>query len=161
VRAAPLVWRAGPHEVEQVARLLGAFRDHLGGEAPGDEEILRSVQALIDDAGTEYLLGAFEDSATASGVAQLRFRHSVWTSREDCWLEDLYVEDGARGRGLGRALVLACCERGRERGSLRIELDTNESNAPAVPLYESLGFSSTSKAHGESLGRDLFMGRRL
>jgi GNAT superfamily N-acetyltransferase len=111
--------------------------------------------------GTEFLLAASATATAAAGVCQLRFRHSVWTSREDCWLEDLFVEERARGNGLGRALVLAAFTRAGERGAARIELDTNEVNRGAIGLYESLGFSAQSKAHGPLQGRDLFMGRRL
>ena len=125
----------------------------------GEQQMRHSVEQLIVDPNTEFLLAALGDPAT--GVCQLRFRHSVWTSSEDCWLEDLFVEEGARGKGLGRALVNAACERASERGAQRIELDTNESNAGAIALYESLGFSSASKVHGAVHGRDLFMGRRL
>ena len=34
-----------------------------------------------------------------AGVCQLRYRLSVWTASHDCWLEDLYVTDEARGTG--------------------------------------------------------------
>jgi len=95
------------------------------------------------------------------GVCQLRYRHSFWTSTPDCWLEDLYVEDAARGHGVGRALVVAAVERARARGARRIELDTNEDNAPAIALYESLGFSARSKSHEHLRGRDVFMGRAV
>ena len=57
--------------------------------------------------------------------------------------------------------MLAAFERASARGARRIELDTNEHNHAAIALYESLGFSSTSKAHGSLTGRDLFMGRQL
>lgn len=156
--AAPRVWRAQPHEVDDVARLLIAFRDWLEASSPAADAVSDSVSLLIVDPATEFLLAA---APATAGVCQLRFRHSVWTSSDDCWLEDLFVEDGARGRGVGRALVEAAFERARERGAGRIELDTNESNTTAVALYESLGFSATSKAHGPRAGRDLFMGRRL
>lgn len=155
----PRVWRATGDDAADVTRLLIAFRDWFESAGPSEQQMRHSVEQLIVDPNTEFLLAALGDPAT--GVCQLRFRHSVWTSSEDCWLEDLFVEEGARGKGLGRALVNAACERASERGAQRIELDTNESNAGAIALYESLGFSSASKVHGAVHGRDLFMGRRL
>jgi ribosomal protein S18 acetylase RimI-like enzyme len=153
------VWVAGAGDVAAVARLIAGFRDWLASDTPTDASIARSVPLLIADPNTEFLLGSGGGEAT--GVCQLRYRHSVWTERPDCWLEDLYVEDGARGRGVGRALVEAAFERARARGAKRIELDTNEDNAGALALYETLGFSVRSKVHGHLQGRDVFLGRVL
>jgi ribosomal protein S18 acetylase RimI-like enzyme len=155
------VWVAAPHEAADVAELLIAFRDWFASGEPSTESMGASVASLIGDPATEYLLGRTEEGKGPCGVCQLRFRHSVWTATLDCWLEDLYVADAGRGRGVGRALVELACERARLRGAARIELDTNETNTTAIALYESLGFSATSKAHGSATGRDIFMGRRL
>jgi GNAT superfamily N-acetyltransferase len=137
--------------------LLGEFRDHLGKDSPADDSIRASVAMMIGGEDTEYWLAASGDGAPAAGVCQLRFRHSVWTGADDCWLEDLFVRGSERGTGLGRALVVAAIDCARERGCARIELDTEEVNRAAVSLYESLGFSAASK--GESRG--LFMGARI
>lgn len=150
-------WRAAEGEVDTVAGLLGEFRDHLGYESPTDDSIRASVGRLLALKDTEYLLAASGAGAPAAGVCQLRFRHSVWTGAEDCWLEDLFVRGSERGTGLGRALVTAAMGRARERGCARIELDTEEGNSVAVALYESLGFSASSK--GDSRG--LFLGASL
>jgi len=160
VSATPRVWQASAADAEQVARLLVAFRDWNEGSSPSELQMLASVERLLADPSTEFLLAAPGDG-DAAGVCQLRFRHSVWTSSDDCWLEDLFVDEQARGSGLGRALVLAAFERAGERGAARIELDTNESNTAAITLYESLGFSAQSKTHGALRGRDLFFGCRL
>jgi ribosomal protein S18 acetylase RimI-like enzyme len=155
------VWVAQEHEAAQVARLLVAFRDWFESPEPSAESMAASVEQLITDPATEYLLGSVADRSQPVGVCQLRFRHSVWTGTPDCWLEDLYVEQTARGVGLGGALVKLAFERATLRGAERIELDTNESNTGAIALYESLGFSSMSKVHGPLTGRDIFMGQRL
>ena len=154
-------WHAAPHEAPDVTRLLIAFRDWLGSDLPSEEAFAESVAKLMADPATEFLLAISDASRQPTGVCQLRFRHSVWTNAPDCWLEDLYVEERARGRGVGRALVALACDRALARGARRIELDTNEDNRAAIALYESLGFSAASKAHGELQGRDVFMGRRL
>ena len=154
-------WQAEPHEAAHVTRLLIAFRDWLGEDLPPDASFASSVERLIADPATEFLLAAVERDSPPCGVCQLRFRHSVWTGSPDCWLEDLFVEEHARGQGVGAELVAAALAQARARGARRIELDTNEHNHAAIALYESLGFSSTSKAHGSLDGRDVFMGRPL
>jgi ribosomal protein S18 acetylase RimI-like enzyme len=147
------VWRAAPEEASTVAALLGGFRDHLGYSTPDDASIRRSVDRIIGRDDAEYLL-AGEDEAKA--VVQVRYRWSVWWDAEDCWLEDLYVRDDARGKGLGRALTEAVLERARERGCRRVELDVNSENPAALALYRSLGFDT-----GKTGGQDILMRRRL
>jgi ribosomal protein S18 acetylase RimI-like enzyme len=143
--------RATPQDLDTVTALLAAFRDWWGSQTPSDEVFRATAARLLEDPNTEFLL-AGED-----GLAQLRYRLSAWTGVEDCWLEDLYVHDRARGTGLGKALVNACFERARARGCRRIELDVNESNTGAIGLYTSMGFLLEPKPPG----RTLFLGRKL
>jgi GNAT superfamily N-acetyltransferase len=152
------VWRAEPHEAETVARLLVAFRNHLGHDWPSDNAMLATVERLIEQPDVDFLLAGPHDDAPPAGVAQVRYRLSVWTAAPDCWLEDLFVEEAARGSGLGAALVETVLARARERGCRRVELDTNEANAAALALYHRFGFSERAKG-GD--GRDLFLGVKL
>jgi ribosomal protein S18 acetylase RimI-like enzyme len=149
------VWRADAGDADAVARLMARFRDHLGKAAPPDDELRASVERVLADERAQFLLGAADSEPL--GVCQLRYRWSVWTSAEDCWLEDLYVLPEGRRLGLGRALVEAALEAARERGCVRIELDVDEDNEPALALYQSCGFRLDSK--GPS--RALLAGRRL
>ncbi len=148
------VWVAGPEEAADVTRLMIAFRDWWERDWPDNDAFARGVERLLADENTEFLLGAVDEGAPASGVCQLRYRHSLWWDAPDCLLEDLYVEDAARGNGLGAELVRAAAERARERGCRRVELDVNEANAPALALYERLGFSSYVEQLG---GHNRFM----
>jgi GNAT superfamily N-acetyltransferase len=150
-------WLAELDEAEAVARLLVAFRDWMGKDWPSDNAFLASVERLMEDPQTEYLLGSADDDSPPAGVLQLRYRFGVWTAADDCWLEDLFVLESERKAGIGSALVELALERARRRGCRRIELDTNEDN-PAIALYERLGFSSSYKS---PQSRDLFFGRRL
>jgi GNAT superfamily N-acetyltransferase len=151
-------WVAEADEAETVARLLVEFRDHLGADWPSANAFLASVERLMDDRDTEFLLATPDDDSPPAGVLQLRFRFSVWRAAPDAWLEDLFVCESARRTGMGAALVALAVERAAERGAKRIELDTNEANAAALALYERHGFSASSKG---GAGRDLFLGRGL
>jgi len=147
-------WLAQPHEAETVARLLVEFRDWYGREWPSDNAILAAVERLIEQRDSEYLLATPGDDSPPAGACQLRYRFSVWYAAEDCWLEDLYVRDPARRRGVAAALVDAAIERARERGCRRVELDVNEANPAALALYERAGFAVSRKPPG---GRDVLM----
>jgi ribosomal protein S18 acetylase RimI-like enzyme len=154
---APRVWVAGEDAVDAVAAQMAAFRDWWGYAEPRDEALRRSVAALVRDPATDFLLGAPEPGAAPAGVCQLRFRPSVWTGADDCWLEDLWVGDAARRSGLGRAILEAAFERARWRGCRRIELDVNERNTGALAFYQRMGFTTEPKPPG----RTLFLARRL
>ena len=156
----PRVWLATPSEAGIVAGLLVEFRDHSGHDWPSANSFLASVERLMEQPSGEFLLGTPHDDSAPAGVCQLRYRHSVWTASDDCWLEDLFVRETARGVGLGAALVEAALDRARERGCRRVELDANEANEPALALYRRLGFSERSKSP-DGTGRDLFLGVRL
>ncbi|MCW3066301.1 MAG: family N-acetyltransferase [Solirubrobacterales bacterium] len=155
--SSPRVWVAGLDEAEAVARLLVQFRDHMGRDWPSANAFLASVERLLEDPSTEFLLAAPNDDAPAAGVCQLRFRFGVWYAAPDCWLEDLYVTEAARGDGVGAALVGLAIDRARERGAKRVELDVSDANAPALALYERFGFR-TGKEPG---ARDLLMRVKL
>lgn len=148
------VWVAQPAEAEIVARLLVAFRNHLGVDWPSDNAFLAGVERLIETKDARYLLGSPDDDSPPAGVAQLRFRYGIWWAAEDALLEDLFVLESARGSGLGRALVDRVVQEARERGCRRIELDVNDNNAAALALYRSLGFDNRDDRYG---GVNLFM----
>ena len=152
------MWRAQTDEAETVARLLVEFRDHLGESWPSENSFLATVETLIERPDTEFWLGSPDDDTPPAGVSQLRFRQSVWMAAEDCWLEDVFVRADARRKGLATALVQRAIDRARERGCRRIELDTNETNAAALALYERMGFSTTSKG---GAGRVLLLARSV
>jgi ribosomal protein S18 acetylase RimI-like enzyme len=153
------VWVADKPQAGAVARLLVDFRDHYGRSWPPESSFRDSVERIIERPDAEFLLGSPGPSAPPAGVCQLRYRPSVWMAADDCWLEDLFVREEARGSGLGAALVGLALERARARGCRRVELDTSEGNQEALRLYRRLGFSEHSKS--EPPARDLFLGIAL
>jgi ribosomal protein S18 acetylase RimI-like enzyme len=151
-----MVRAASPSDLDAVTRLIAEFRDWWGKREPSEATIRRVAARLLEDDRTEFLL-ARDDGGAAVGICQLRYRPSVWTGADDCWLEDLFVSEPARAGGHGRALVEAAFESARARGCRRIELDVNEQNEAALRFYESLGFTTEPKPPG----RTLFVSRAL
>jgi GNAT superfamily N-acetyltransferase len=61
---------------------------------------------------------------------------STWVATEDCYLEDLFVADAARGQGLGRALIDDLIALARAKGWSRLYWHTDEANSAASALYD-------------------------
>jgi GNAT superfamily N-acetyltransferase len=150
-----VIARARPEDLDELTALVAGFRDWWDRTEPGDEAIRATLPLLLDDPQAEFLL-ARDGQGRAVGFCQLRYRLSVWTGADDCWLEDLYVLDSAQGDGHGRALVEAAIESARARGCRRMELDVNEQNE-ALGFYRRLGFTAEPKPPG----RTLFVSRKL
>ena len=130
---------AGPGDSGAVSDLVIAFRDYLERDLPDDEAIAGFVPGLIDDPGTEFILAG----EPAVGLAQIRYRPSIWTGSDDAWLEDVFVLEEARGKGIGRLLTEAAVRQAGRRGCGRIQLESNQANEAAISLYESIGFRAS------------------
>jgi GNAT superfamily N-acetyltransferase len=144
-------WKAQPDEAETVARLLIAFRNWWGRDWPSDNAFLAGVERLMADTSTEFLLCAKDADSPPVAVAQIRFRWGIWHASNDCWLEDLFVEEASRRQGVAKALVEFAVERATDRGCRRLELDVSEANTGAIAFYESLGFGFKSDPHMDLL----------
>jgi ribosomal protein S18 acetylase RimI-like enzyme len=55
------------------------------------------------------------------------------------WLEDLWVEPAARGRGVGERLLAEVARLARERGFRSVDWEVIEWNDPALEFYRHLG----------------------
>jgi GNAT superfamily N-acetyltransferase len=81
---------------------------------------------------------AFLGDGEPVGVALFHSRFSTWLGRPGLYLEDLYVSEAARGRGVGRRLMARLAAIALERGWGRIDFQVLEWN-PARRFYEQLG----------------------
>jgi ribosomal protein S18 acetylase RimI-like enzyme len=136
--------RAAPDDAADVARLLHDFNTEYDEESPGVAVLTERVRQLLDDGEmTVLLVGDGPD-----GLAQLRFRPSLWSGALDAYLEELYVVPDLRGHGRGRALLEAAMDAAREQGATRIDLGTSEDDEAARALYESAGFINREGAGG-------------
>ncbi|HEV2539092.1 MAG TPA: GNAT family N-acetyltransferase [Frateuria sp.] len=72
------------------------------------------------------------------GLAHYLFHRSTIRIEPSCYLQDLFTVPPARGRGVGRALIEAVCERARAAGCARVYWQTHQSNAAAMALYDKL-----------------------
>jgi ribosomal protein S18 acetylase RimI-like enzyme len=77
--------------------------------------------------------------------------------RETCELKRVYVRPEARGRGIGRTMVITLIGSARRIGYRRMRLDTVPALKPALGLYRSLGFRFIAPYRAIPTERALFM----
>jgi GNAT superfamily N-acetyltransferase len=65
--------------------------------------------------------------------------YSTFLARPGIWLEDLFVDPGARGHGVGKALLATLARIATERGYGRVEWSVLDWNEPSIRFYQSLG----------------------
>ena len=56
------------------------------------------------------------------------------------WIEDVVVDDAARGRGIGQKLNQAALDRAQQHGASTVDLTSRPSREAANRLYQRLGF---------------------
>lgn len=96
----------------------------------------RTWERMMDPAAPLKGRLAFEGD-TLLGFALHHHHCSTWVMGEDCYLEDLFVSDSARGKGVGRALIDDLIAEAKARGWHRLYWHTDEGNARARVLYDS------------------------
>jgi GNAT superfamily N-acetyltransferase len=91
------------------------------------------VHGLVAESGGQLL-----------GLTHYLFHRSTTAIEPLCYLQDLFTNQAARGKGVGRALIDGVYQRARLAGSPRVYWQTHETNLAARTLYdkvaEHLGF---------------------
>ncbi|MET0241367.1 MAG: GNAT family N-acetyltransferase [Sphingobium sp.] len=70
------------------------------------------------------------------GFVHFIYHRSTWTSGDYCYLQDLFVDIGERGRGHGRKLIEHVYEAATSAGASRVYWLTHETNTDAMLLYD-------------------------
>jgi ribosomal protein S18 acetylase RimI-like enzyme len=111
------------------------------------------VTALPGGLGTPgHWIDVVEDAENGERLGILWFGPGFRGEPGTLWLFDIWIEEHARGKGLGRELMQLLEDEARVLGKTRIELNVFGENARARGLYESLGYGEMSRQMYKELG---------
>lgn len=80
-----------------------------------------------------------EDEGKVVGFALFFHNYSTFRAKPGIYLEDLFVEPAARGKGFGKALLRELARLAVERDCSRVEWSVLNWNTPSIEFYKSLG----------------------
>lgn len=138
-------YRAGMTETSATIEIATVVDDELvaafetlipqlsSSSPPPGRELLTE---LVDGADTVVFLARLDGSIVGS-LTLAFYRIPTGTK---AWIEDVVVDDAARGHGIGRLLSEAALDVARDRGAKNVSLTSRPSREAANRLYQRLGF---------------------
>ena len=95
-------------------------------------------RGLFSDSPQAQVLLAELDGAVI-GMASFHSHFSTFIAKPGIWLDDLFVRDEHRGKGVGEALMIRLAQICLDSGGGRIEWSTAARNLLGIKFYERIG----------------------
>ncbi|MDY0909413.1 GNAT family N-acetyltransferase [Microbacterium sp. CFBP9034] len=120
--------------------LWQAYITFYESEVPADVTESTFARILAD----EHLHGAIarDSDGRAVGLVHWLTHPATWTTGVYCYLEDLFVDPGARGSGTGRGLIEHVRDWAHRFGATKVYWLTADDNATARTLYDKVATST-------------------
>ena len=118
-----------------------AFYGREGATVLPEEITQRTWARFFDGYEPMHALVA-EQAGQLLGLVHYIFHRSTIALGSNCYLQDLFTLQSARGKGVGRALIEEVYRRAKQAGSSRVYWHTHESNATAMLLYDKVAEKS-------------------
>jgi ribosomal protein S18 acetylase RimI-like enzyme len=139
-RVEPDAWRElADVRLRALADAPTAFASTHAAEVTRSDREWRDWTAAVAS-GVDAVAFVADDGERLQGLV---VGHERTEQPERVALVSMWVAPEARGRGLGSELVERVVEWAEDRGADAVTLWVNESNAPAIGLYERAGFTAT------------------
>ncbi len=134
---------------EQIASLL--TKQRISNENSGTyDQIMTGIHLALESTDTAYIVVAEMDEQIV-GIAFFNIGISLTRGGHYMWLNELYVQEDLRNKGIARKLLLHVVHWAEKSGIKSIELETGINNVVTKHLYNSLGFYEViSKRYGFS-----------
>ncbi|MCF6136805.1 GNAT family N-acetyltransferase [Pseudalkalibacillus berkeleyi] len=134
---------------KQIAQLL--TKQRISNENSGTfDQIMTGIHLALEQEDTAYIVVAELDEEIV-GIAFFNIGVSLARGGQYMWLNELYVQEDLRNKGIARKLLLHVVHWAERTGIKSIELETGINNVVTKHIYNSLGFYEVvSKRYGFS-----------
>ncbi len=130
-------------EQKDAAHVLAMMQDFYNSSATLVKSPTEVLQQDIDHCLSDmpFIEGyVFEENQKLLGYAMVAKSYSTEYGGMCLWLEDLYMEPHARGKGIGPQFI-QFLEENYKGKAVRLRLEVTQSNSAAIKIYEKIGFS--------------------
>jgi GNAT superfamily N-acetyltransferase len=135
VTTTPCIIRAAlPADEPAWRELWKAYCDFYRAQL--SDEVTQRTWARILDPDSQVMCIVAEVDGQVQGFANCVVHENTWETQAICYLEDLFVRPGARGHGVGSALLEWLRNAMRAEGWARLYWVTKADNAQARRLYD-------------------------
>ena len=133
--------RIHPATRDDVPTLLALIRELATYEKKRHKAVVTEEDLLRDGFGPQPKFRALiaEWKGGAAGYASFFYFYSTFQGRPALFLEDLFVLDELRGKGIGKALLAAVVKLALNDGCFGLRWEVLDWNRPAIEFYEKLG----------------------
>lgn len=140
LRIRPIAWT----DYEQWLPLWDGYNAFYGrsGETALDPAITAMTWSRFFDAYEPVHALVAESEGRLIGLTHYLYHRNTTAIQPNCYLQDLFTNARARGKGVGRALIEGVYEAARAAGSPRVYWQTHETNETAMALYDKVAEKS-------------------
>lgn len=131
-------------DYEQWLPLWNGYNAFYGraGETALPPDITQMTWSRFFDAYEPMHALVAESEGRLIGLTHYIFHRSTTSIQPNCYLQDLFTDGAARGKGVGRALINGVYEAAKRAGSPRVYWLTHETNHMAMQLYDKVAEKS-------------------
>jgi GNAT superfamily N-acetyltransferase len=153
--------RVDRSNADRYVELIKALADFESLDPPDEEGRARLVRDLSSDPPMFHAYLALIDDVPV-GYLAFYFTYSTFLARPSLFLEDIFILEEHRKRGIGKELFRFCVREAERRGCGRMEWTALDWNTPAHRFYEGLGANKLSwilfRLTREDFGKALDLG---
>jgi GNAT superfamily N-acetyltransferase len=129
-----IIRSAKEQDLHQVVSLIKEFSVFQGAS----EKVTITAEQMMEDRHLFRCFVAETETGEIAGFATCFFAYYSWTGKA-LYLDDLYVREEFRKRGIGRMLLMKVIGLAKDQGCKKVRWQVSKWNTNAIAFYKSMG----------------------